>query len=125
MSFLLETASSRAAPSFSLCAVTGKSTIYLRGSRIVTREKQRSLHITTTRREKQQSPVEQIIDQINAKPTNERNSSKVYKSADDAVADLQDGVTILSSGFGLCGVAGMIICLLLEALFFYNAGMTT
>lgn len=125
MSFLLETVSSRAAPSFSLCAVTSKPTIYLRSSRIAIREKQRSLHVTTARREKQQSPVERIIDEINAKPTSERNSSKVYKSADDAVADLQDGVTILSSGFGLCGVAGMIICPLFKALFFYDAGETT
>lgn len=35
-----------------------------------------------------------------------RSASKVYKSADDAIADLQDGTTILSAGFGLCGVAG-------------------
>jgi 3-oxoacid CoA-transferase len=30
----------------------------------------------------------------------------VYKSAEDAVADIKSGSTILSSGFGLCGVAG-------------------
>jgi 3-oxoacid CoA-transferase len=33
-------------------------------------------------------------------------NSKVYKSAEDAVADIKSGSTILSSGFGLCGVAG-------------------
>lgn len=35
-----------------------------------------------------------------------KSHSKLYKSADDAVADVQSGSTILSSGFGLCGVAG-------------------
>ncbi|KAI4762893.1 succinyl-CoA:3-ketoacid-coenzyme A transferase-like protein [Aureobasidium sp. EXF-3400] len=36
-------------------------------------------------------------------------NSKVYKSAEDAVADIKSGSTILSSGFGLCGVAETII----------------
>lgn len=39
-------------------------------------------------------------------PQTDRIESKVYGSADDAVADLKDGATILSAGFGLCGVAG-------------------
>lgn len=39
-------------------------------------------------------------------PKIERGRSKVYKDADAAVADIQSGSTILSSGFGLCGVAG-------------------
>ena len=38
------------------------------------------------------------------KPT--RGGSKVFKSADDAVADIKSGSTILSAGFGLCGTAG-------------------
>ncbi|KAI5253405.1 succinyl-CoA:3-ketoacid-coenzyme A transferase-like protein [Aureobasidium subglaciale] len=36
-------------------------------------------------------------------------NSKIYKSAEDAVADIKSGSTILSSGFGLCGVAETII----------------
>ncbi|KAK9791959.1 putative Succinyl-CoA:3-ketoacid-coenzyme A transferase [Seiridium cardinale] len=40
-------------------------------------------------------------------PKPKRGGSKVFKSADDAVADLQDGSVILSAGFGLCGVAGL------------------
>lgn len=40
-------------------------------------------------------------------PKIERGGSKLFKNADEAVADLQSGSTILSSGFGLCGVAGM------------------
>lgn len=36
-------------------------------------------------------------------------SKKLFDSADTAVADLQSGSTILSAGFGLCGVAETII----------------
>lgn len=42
-------------------------------------------------------------------PTKIRGKSKVYASADEAVADLQSGSTILSAGFGLCGTAETII----------------
>lgn len=41
-------------------------------------------------------------------PKIERGASKLFKNADDAVADIQSGSTILSSGFGLCGVAGIL-----------------
>ena len=34
--------------------------------------------------------------------------SKLYGTADDAVADVRSGSTLLSSGFGLCGVAGKL-----------------
>jgi len=40
-------------------------------------------------------------------PAQPRQHSKVFKSADEAVADIKSGSTLLSSGFGLCGVAGM------------------
>lgn len=40
-------------------------------------------------------------------PKIDRSRSKLYKDADAAVADIKSGSTILSSGFGLCGVAGM------------------
>jgi len=39
-------------------------------------------------------------------PIVERGASKLFKDADEAVADLKSGSVILSSGFGLCGVAG-------------------
>lgn len=39
--------------------------------------------------------------------TAEKGESKLFDSADSAVADIKSGSTILSSGFGLCGVAGM------------------
>ncbi|GMF81043.1 unnamed protein product [Aspergillus oryzae] len=38
-------------------------------------------------------------------PTIDRAASKLFRNADEAVADLESGSTILSSGFGLCGVA--------------------
>ncbi|KAI0481925.1 succinyl-CoA:3-ketoacid-coenzyme A transferase-like protein [Xylariaceae sp. FL0804] len=38
-----------------------------------------------------------------------RRRSKVFRSADEAVADVKDGDTILSAGFGLCGVADTLI----------------
>lgn len=42
-------------------------------------------------------------------PTPTRPKSKVYSSADEAVQDLKDGSTVLSAGFGLCGVAQTLI----------------
>ncbi|CAH0023560.1 unnamed protein product [Clonostachys rhizophaga] len=38
-----------------------------------------------------------------------KHNSKLFKDADAAVADVQSGSTILSSGFGLCGVADTLI----------------
>ncbi|KAK0387858.1 hypothetical protein NLU13_4103 [Sarocladium strictum] len=38
-----------------------------------------------------------------------RGGSKLYRDADAAVADIQSGSTILSAGFGLCGVADTLI----------------
>lgn len=38
-------------------------------------------------------------------PPKNRGASKLYASADAAVADLQSGSTILSAGFGVCGIA--------------------
>ncbi|RYO76160.1 hypothetical protein DL766_003867 [Monosporascus sp. MC13-8B] len=42
-------------------------------------------------------------------PKPKRGGSKVFKSADEAVADIEDGSVILSAGFGLCGVAETLI----------------
>ncbi|KAI0195496.1 succinyl-CoA:3-ketoacid-coenzyme A transferase subunit B [Astrocystis sublimbata] len=42
-------------------------------------------------------------------PTSTRGGSKVFKSADEAIADIRDGDVILSAGFGLCGVADTLI----------------
>lgn len=46
------------------------------------------------------------VEHPNLVPHVDRSASKVYKSADEAVADIKSGSTILSAGFGLCGVAG-------------------
>ncbi|KAF2215341.1 hypothetical protein CERZMDRAFT_105104 [Cercospora zeae-maydis SCOH1-5] len=45
-------------------------------------------------------------------PAKVRGRSKLYASADEAVADVQSGSTILSAGFGLCGTAETIIAAL-------------
>ncbi|KAL3297189.1 Succinyl-CoA:3-ketoacid-coenzyme A transferase [Colletotrichum asianum] len=45
-------------------------------------------------------------------PSVKRGGSKLYASADEAVADIKSGSTILSSGFGLCGVADTLIAAL-------------
>ncbi|KAF2641775.1 3-oxoacid CoA-transferase [Massarina eburnea CBS 473.64] len=42
-------------------------------------------------------------------PIIDRSRSKLFKSADHAVADIKSGSTILSAGFGLCGVAETLI----------------
>lgn len=49
------------------------------------------------------------VEQPTLAPKIDRSSSKVFKNADEAVADIKSGSTILSAGFGLCGVAETII----------------
>ncbi|KAL5115467.1 hypothetical protein ACEQ8H_006608 [Pleosporales sp. CAS-2024a] len=44
-----------------------------------------------------------------AAPVIDRSQSKRFKDADEAVADMQPGSTLLSAGFGLCGVADTLI----------------
>jgi hypothetical protein len=48
--------------------------------------------------------------------SSQRGGFKLFRTADDAVADIKSGSTILSSGFGLCGVAGTNSCPRLEVL---------
>jgi hypothetical protein len=42
-------------------------------------------------------------------PEKARGQSKLYASADEAVADIKSGSIVLSSGFGLCGTAETLI----------------
>ncbi|AEO68111.1 uncharacterized protein THITE_2117485 [Thermothielavioides terrestris NRRL 8126] len=44
-----------------------------------------------------------------AAPAVDRGGSKLWESADEAVADIKSGSVLLSSGFGLCGVASTLI----------------
>lgn len=48
----------------------------------------------------------------NGEPVIDRTRSKVFHDADEAVADLKSGSTVLSAGFGLCGTAETIIAAL-------------
>ncbi|KIW16822.1 hypothetical protein PV08_04012 [Exophiala spinifera] len=51
----------------------------------------------------------QQLSQSGTQQLSPRSTSKIFKSADDAVADIKDGATILSAGFGLSGVAETLI----------------
>lgn len=51
-------------------------------------------------------PLEGQDEKVPLTPTVSRGTSKLYRNADEAVADIKSGSTILSSGFGLCGTAG-------------------
>ena len=62
---------------------------------------------TTTTRRWQEAATHQP-DSSSAPPVS-RSGSKLYASADEAVADIKSGSTILSAGFGLCGTAETII----------------
>ncbi|KKY19963.1 putative coenzyme a [Diplodia seriata] len=42
-------------------------------------------------------------------PPKNRSASKLYPTADAAVADIQSGSTLLSAGFGVCGIAQTLI----------------
>ncbi len=54
-------------------------------------------------------------------PTVSRGALKLFENADDAVADIKSGSTILSSGFGLCGTAGRPIELYRRTFLTYNS----
>jgi hypothetical protein len=47
--------------------------------------------------------------QFREAPLSNQGPSKVFGSADDAIADLKDGSVVLSAGFGLSGVAGKLV----------------
>jgi 3-oxoacid CoA-transferase len=55
---------------------------------------------------KQIRPISAVADRP---PVIDRSKSKLFDSADEAVADILPGSTILSAGFGLCGVAETLI----------------
>ncbi|KAK4457962.1 mitochondrial succinyl-CoA:3-ketoacid coenzyme A transferase 1 [Cladorrhinum samala] len=42
-------------------------------------------------------------------PEEKRGGSKLWASADEAVADIESGSVLLSAGFGLCGIASTLI----------------
>ncbi|ORY16427.1 hypothetical protein BCR34DRAFT_597711 [Clohesyomyces aquaticus] len=71
-----------------------RSAIYIQTNELSSHLKQRRLY---------SAPVPKKAPKI------DRSKSKLFKSADEAVADLQSGSTILSAGFGLSGVADTLI----------------
>lgn len=62
-------------------------------------------NFTSSRTKWQQAQSQQAG---NGLPVIDRTRSKLFKDADEAVADLKSGSTIFSAGFGLCGTAGML-----------------
>ncbi|KAF8316188.1 succinyl-CoA:3-ketoacid-coenzyme A transferase subunit B [Clavulina sp. PMI_390] len=50
-----------------------------------------------------------FVDVAPKAPTAERTNNKIWKSADEAVADLQSGKVVFSGGFGLCGTPDTLI----------------
>lgn len=72
----------------------------------VYRIQSRGIHATTARhREAGQA----TISEPSLAPENPLRRSKLFKSADEAVAVLKSGSVILSAGFGLCGTAETVI----------------
>jgi 3-oxoacid CoA-transferase len=64
----------------------------------------RGIHASTARRREIRQPAAS-----ETHPASDKSSRKLklFKSADEAVADLSSGSVILSAGFGLCGTAGL------------------
>jgi 3-oxoacid CoA-transferase len=53
------------------------------------------------------APLRKYLPSLQVRNSSSRKGgSKIFKSADGAIADVRDGSVILSAGFGLCGVAG-------------------
>jgi len=99
---LVEMATRRIA---SVCLATSTRSAILRTARTNPTPRfqiPRQLHTTSIRYEQKantsakRDPAPKVV----------RGGSKVYKNADEAVADLKSGSIVLSAGFGLCGTAG-------------------
>ncbi|OCT51477.1 Succinyl-CoA:3-ketoacid coenzyme A transferase 1, mitochondrial [Cladophialophora carrionii] len=58
-------------------------------------------------RQREAAPSPKLAD--DDQPVIDRTRSKLFKDADEAVADIKSGSTIFSAGFGLCGTAETII----------------
>ncbi|KIX04848.1 uncharacterized protein Z518_05719 [Rhinocladiella mackenziei CBS 650.93] len=71
--------------------------------------RQRDIRYFTTSSSKWREVLSQQEIGNSQQPVIDRTRSKLFKDADEAVADLKSGSTILSAGFGLCGTAETII----------------
>lgn len=100
MSFLLETAFSRA-----LVVTARPLPLKLDASAKTLACKAYDIRFfTTSKSRRRQAPKPE-----ETHPSPSRPKSKIYESADEAVKDLKDGSVVLSAGFGLCGVAQTLI----------------
>ncbi|OAP60712.1 hypothetical protein AYL99_05714 [Fonsecaea erecta] len=70
---------------------------------------QQDIRHFTSSRTRWREATSSLSSDKHAPPVIDRTRSKLFKDADEAVADIQSGSTILSAGFGLCGTAETII----------------
>ena len=89
-----------------------RRTLALRQSRVKPWAASRQRHVrylssSHLRRRESEAYDSKVADE--EQPLIDRTRSKVFKDADEAVADIKSGSTILSAGFGLCGTAETII----------------
>jgi 3-oxoacid CoA-transferase len=94
----------RPASRIALCALPSR-TCLIRPSYLI------ALHTTRLASKQWPSPRQRRLysASIPKAPTIDRSASKLFKDAEEAVRDIQPGSTILSAGFGLCGVAETLI----------------
>ena len=105
MSFLLEAATSRVLVTSIRATECWQQSLKLTSVRVTSKRRARDVRFFQTSTSRQAPSVGRLQAQ-ETHPTIDRSASKVFKDADEAVKDIKDGSTILSAGFGLCGVAG-------------------
>ncbi|KIW85693.1 hypothetical protein Z517_01085 [Fonsecaea pedrosoi CBS 271.37] len=78
------------------------------GTRIIS-SRQDIRHFTSSRTRNLQAASSSQSVSSDDQPVIDRTRSKLFKDADEAVADIKSGSVIFSAGFGLCGTAETII----------------
>ncbi|KAI1267011.1 succinyl-CoA:3-ketoacid-coenzyme A transferase subunit B [Xylariaceae sp. FL1019] len=70
-----------------------------------------SVNLVTPRPRHQRKPAPFLLRcySVDKPVAPKKRGSKVFNSADEAIADVKDGDVILSAGFGLCGIAETLI----------------
>jgi hypothetical protein len=88
-----------------------RRTLSLRQSRarpwLVSRQQHARYFSNSHLRKRDAVPSPKVADE--GQPVIDRTRSKLFKDADEAVADIKSGSVIFSAGFGLCGTAETII----------------
>lgn len=111
MPTLLSSARIRQAPGFNLASRTATSSTAVASPRqaLSLRPTTNCRHFTSTTRALSAGLSSSKPESSQQAPAPDRGASKIWDSADAAVADIPSGSVLLSSGFGLCGVAETLI----------------